>query len=133
MSPLRLIRLVLPALFPSWRFFKAVGPSPRVEARLSDTDPWSEVAAAPPRVSAQQSLVRLFWNPDRNDALFLVSLSERLIYDPSDRLRATMGRRIARRLGWQGRPFEYRLVFINREGGELVKAVCFESKTITAQ
>lgn len=82
---LRSLSLLAPALFPSWRFFRAVEPSPRIEAAFlaaPDAPPdWRPVRPPPPRLSAREALASLFWNPRRNATLYLVSCAERIMED----------------------------------------------------
>jgi len=42
---LRTLQLLLPALIPSWEFFKAVAPSPRIEYWIEEDGPFGDVAA----------------------------------------------------------------------------------------
>lgn len=84
-----LLRLLLPALIPSWRFFDRIGPAPRIEfaitATKDDRNPqWREVRPRPHRGSVGKMLVHLFWNRRRNEALYLVSCAERLVEDPTE-------------------------------------------------
>jgi hypothetical protein len=78
------LRLLLPAVIPSWRFFDAVSASPRVEYLLSTPSgepigEWREARPRPPSLSWPAMLRRMFWNPAWNESLYLVSLSERLL------------------------------------------------------
>ena len=70
------VRLLGPVLVPSWRFFDVVGPSPRIEYGFqlaADVAPacWHRLEFAPPAVSLTQMLLRLFFNAQRNDMLYL--------------------------------------------------------------
>lgn len=130
---LRLISLLLPALIPSWRFFKTVAPSPRIEYRLvakSFVGPWQEDRPRPASLSFTQMLRRLLWNPDWNEQLFLVSCSERLIEVPSQHSLDEINSRIARLLPSGTEALQFRLVFLSREGGRLVKTVEYESAPV---
>jgi hypothetical protein len=78
------LRLLLPAIIPSWRFFDAVAASPRVDYAITpapDTPnpAWAEYAPRPARVTPGAMARRMVWNAPWNEALYLVSLSERLI------------------------------------------------------
>ena len=82
---LNTLGLLLPALFPSWRFFKEVGPGPLVEYRLlkpAET-PWKEVMPRPAKLGLGSMLTRLFWNADWNAYLYLISCSERHLAEPT--------------------------------------------------
>jgi hypothetical protein len=78
------LRLLLPAMVPSWRFFNAVGDSPRIDHAVTTApdapDPtWVEVRDRVARLSLAAMARRMVWNPDWNEGLFLVSLAERLV------------------------------------------------------
>ncbi|MBP0484003.1 hypothetical protein [Sagittula salina] len=121
------MRLLLPALIPSWRFFRAVAPSPRVERRIwrnGRPGPWQPVCPRPDHVSAVQMLGRLFWNPDWNAALYLVTLSERVVEQGSSRAAAEILARASE--GFEG-VVQIRLVFVSREGGGLAREVLYQS------
>ena len=77
------LRLLLPAIVPSWRFFDGVAASPRVDYALLDepdgsAERWQEFRPRPAVLNPRTMLRRLFWNPQWNENLFLVSLAERL-------------------------------------------------------
>ena len=111
---LALLRLYLPVLFPSWRFFKEIEPSARVEYRVG-SGPWSPATARPRRVGPLAMLGRLFWNPHWNETLYLVSCAERLVSEPTDHAAAEIRARVARRERVSGR-LGFRLVFHDRNG-----------------
>ena len=75
------LRLVLPVLFPSWRFFGEIGASPRIEFRDASGH-WHDAMDRPVRLTPVARLWRLVWNPDWNEALFLSALAERLLTEP---------------------------------------------------
>ncbi|NBC37744.1 hypothetical protein GTZ99_14405 [Novosphingobium sp. FSY-8] len=82
--PLAGLRLLLPAIVPSWRFFDGVSASPRVEYALSHgaDDPapvWHPFRPRAAVVPWWRMLLRLFWNASWNEGLYLVSLAERLL------------------------------------------------------
>ncbi|SPH22644.1 hypothetical protein ASD8599_03386 [Ascidiaceihabitans donghaensis] len=122
---LRVFSLLLPCLIPSWRFFQAIEPSPRVEWRIvrdlpAPTSSWVPYNPRPQTTSVFTMLRRLFWNPAWNDDLFMVSLSERLTLAPSthsiDEIRARITQQ-ARRGAPSLSPtsqLQFRLVFISR-------------------
>ncbi|MEH3045592.1 hypothetical protein [Sphingomonas adhaesiva] len=104
--PLTGLRLLLPAIVPSWRFFDAVGDSPRIDYALlaapdGDTMDWIEVRSRPATASPGAMLRRLVWNAEWNEALFLTSLAERLLTSDDPRTVAHSERelllRVARR------------------------------------
>jgi hypothetical protein len=141
---LQTLKLLLPALIPSWRFFDWIAPSPRIEfARLKtphDTPAqWREFRPRPPRFSWRRMLTGLLWNPRWNEYLFLVSCAERLMANPtqhsdreifnrmtSDLARSEPGRGSA---DASAAPYlQYRLVFVSRDGADLRRDVTFTSK-----
>lgn len=78
---IRAFRLLLPVLFPSWRFFAEVGPSPRIEWRRIEGPchgPWRPVFIWPERISGAAQIKRLFFNPAWNAQLYLVTCAEKL-------------------------------------------------------
>jgi hypothetical protein len=136
------LKLLLPALFPSWRFFDVIGPSPRIEiALLRDPDEeqghWREVRPRRDRLDAAGYLKSFFWNPRWNETLFLVTCAERLIQHPSDlstneirdRIRADLHRadlhRDAAAGGWPY--FRFRVAFMSRLEGDVRRDVVFVS------
>lgn len=122
----RLITLLLPALIPSWRFFKAVQPSPRIEWRIKGRV-WRELSPLPRRLSFAHALGRLAWNPRWNEELYLVSLSERLIATEDPFAYAELTRRIAARTGRAPAETEFRLVFLSRKREDIRRDVLFWS------
>lgn len=132
------LRLFLPALIPSWRFFSSVAPSPRVEYALCHdtlTPPtnWQEFRPRPDRVAFSLMLRRMIWNPEWNETLFMVSCSERLIATPTRHSAQEIRHRIARDLMRRPSPpsptmvLYFRLVFWDRAGAELIKTIEYES------
>lgn len=110
------IRLLLPAVVPSWRFFETVQPSPRVEWRVEE-GAWQAFRPRPAHLPVWRMVVRLVWNPDWNEALYAVSLAERLVAEPTAHAEAEMFRLISGQVS--GR-VTFRLVFVTREGREVL-------------
>jgi hypothetical protein len=135
---MHILKLFLPALFPSWRFFDVIGPSPRIEYALLSTrqsapGPWQPFRPRPARLSFGSMLARIFWNPGWNESLFVATCAERLIQDPSDerfreildRIRAELARSSTDR---EVAPFlKVRVVFVSRQGPGLREDVAFVS------
>jgi hypothetical protein len=130
------LSLVLPAVIPSWRFFKTVAPSPRVECRVKlgggAFSNWSERFPLPDYVSLWQMLGRMLWNPDRNAQLYLVSLSERLVETGSDHAANELARRVAQALPADVTTYQFRLVCVQRQDGQLLRFVEYESDVLEA-
>lgn len=80
------IKLFLPIIFPSWRFFSSIGPSPRIDFALltsphaipSDSD-WMEIFSLPETLSLEKWLKHLFYNPRWNERLFINTCAEHLL------------------------------------------------------
>lgn len=84
-NPLRLLRLLLPVLVPSWRFFDVIAASPRIDYGWSDAvsvEPvhWHPFCPPPAVLGFGQQLCGLVWNPNRNAALYLVSCGDRVVH-----------------------------------------------------
>ena len=128
----RIFSLLLPALIPSWRFFKTVEPSPRLQWAMLD-DPaqkervWQEYRPRPQRVAPWQMLARLFWNPGWNDYLFMVTLAERLTIAPTDQAKEEVFRRIAAELPQADMHLQFRLVHVSRQGERITSEVTYLS------
>lgn len=124
------LKLLLPALIPSWRFFDVIAPSPRIEFTvLKSADDvasyWQEFRPRPAHVTIGSMIKRLFWNPQWNESLFLVSCAERMIENPTDHSYQEILKRIQTEI--KAPYLQFRLVFIRREGEVLQKETLFMS------
>lgn len=128
------LKLLAPALVPSWNFFDVIAPAPRVEYALlaspGDTSgTWRVFRPRPARVSLPEMLQRLVWNPRWNQNLFVMSCAERLAEDRTpEHSEAELFKRIAADLAAEpadpARPWLcFRLVFVHREGEVLTEEV----------
>jgi hypothetical protein len=135
---LQTLKLLLPALIPSWRFFDTIAPSPRIEFTLLSTAQdasgrWQEFRPRPARLSIGSMLIRLFWNPRWNESLFLVSCAERLMASPTEHSSQEILTRIEAELvrksiDVSATPYlQFRLVFLSREGAQLQRQITFIS------
>lgn len=137
---LRLLALLLPGLIPSWKFFKSIEPSPRVQWRLltpanGHLENWQEFHPRPQQVTVVQTIKRLFWNPQWNEYLFFVSLAERLTINPTEHSRREILQRLTHhaKSGSNGHThLQFRLVFIRRDDRNpdehaIVETVTYES------
>lgn len=129
-------RLLLPALIPAWRFFDAIGPSPRLEWRWRDSrrrplGPWHAFAPRPAALGPGQILRRLAWNPRWNEALYAMRCAERILEGERDfpvneltrRLRDALADIATEPVAY----FEFRVVAHTRADGRLVHAVAWRS------
>ncbi len=137
-APLNSLKLLLPALIPSWNFFDVVAPSPRIEyVILSEKFPldseWRPFRPRPKRISTFEMIKRLFWNPHWNDTLFATSCAERLVQDETEHSINEIFLRILEDVlvGPSQPPktshLQFRLVFIQRTGNELTQEVLYIS------
>lgn len=128
----RIISLLLPALIPSWRFFKVVEPSPRLQwAVLHDPAQeervWQEYHPRPQHVAPWQMLTRLFWNPHWNDYLFMVTLAERLTIAPTDWAKDEVFHQIAAEMPQADTHLQFRLVHVTRQTERITSEVTYLS------
>lgn len=135
---LQTLKLLLPAIIPSWRFFDIIAPSPRIEFILLKTpkdksDNWQEFRPRPEHLSFPHMLKRIMYNSLWNESLFLVSCAERLIENPTDHSSQEILKRIKAELELDSiditaTPYlQFRLVFIHRNGAYLEKHIKFIS------
>jgi hypothetical protein len=133
------MKLLLPALVPSWHFFKAVGASPRIEWALWAPDAqytplWQEFRPRPPHISPLEVAKRMFWNPAWNETLFLVSCAERWAENGTEHSLLEISNRVAAGLQSQhmtpntgSDQFCFRIVLVGREGAEVSREVIYTS------
>jgi len=135
---MKALKLFLPALFPSWRFFDVIAPSPRIDLALighpeAECSVWRECRPRPTRIRLRDIPRRLFWNAAWNETLYLATCAERLLQNPTDHSSREIRRRVrADVLGDAGdravQPyFRFRLVFVSRHDGRLRRDVAFVS------
>ena len=134
---LKSLKLLAPALIPSWRFFDTITASPRIEfvpltAADGTAGDWQEFRPRPQSLSVGAILRRLVWNPRWNETLFLTSCAERLLENPTEHSITEISTRVAATLDPAGPKgdapfFRFRLVLISREGGALQKEIAYVS------
>ncbi len=135
-----MLKLILPVIFPSWRFFSSIGPSPRIQFTflLNENDEsqvWQDFRPCPARVSFIQGLRRLFWNPEWNETLYINTCAERLFDEYSLSCEQEIMRRILVTVSRENIfhaendiYLQYRLCAVVREGSEITQPVVFMSK-----
>ena len=84
MKCINTLKLLIPALIPSWNFFDLISPSPRIQFSLLKEENdlntnWQEFHPRPNHLSFLQMIKRMLWNPAWNESLYLVSCAERII------------------------------------------------------
>lgn len=121
--------LVLPILLPAWRFFQTVEASPRIEwsGEWSGGQGWQPLCQPPARLSVARMIGSLFWNPQRNDALFMVSCAERLDARPADHSVAEIRARVRRAAGGAATALQFRVVFVWEADGTPAREVTYLS------
>ena len=112
----RLIMLFLPVLFPSWRFFAKIGAAPRVDFRLNGGS-WQCATAPCGHDTLAASIVRLFWNRNGNERLFLVTCAERLLTGNSTKDEEHLLRCLSRRVAQSGQ-LTVRIRLVDQDGEE---------------
>jgi glutamine synthetase len=140
---LHTLKLLLPAVIPSWRFFDIIAPSPRIQFTLLsaeneqclDERTWQEFRPRPAHLTVRQMLGHMLWNPWRNESLFLVSCAERLLQQPTKHSEDEILKRIVADLRADvSNPCEiathlqFRLLLVQREGSELQQGIVFHSR-----
>ncbi len=125
---LQTLKLLLPALIPSWRFFDWIAPSPRIEIKVNND--WQEFRPRPDHVSFPTMMKRMVWNPYVNENLFLASCAERLVDNPADQhsYEQILNRILADINDQKVTSLQFRLAFIHREGNALKKDIRYVSK-----
>lgn len=110
------LKLLLPALVPSWRFFDWIAPAPRIEILMEGQNDWREWRPRPQSIKPHHYIIRLFWNPQWNDHLFMASCAERLMQNPTDHSEQEIIKRIRHDLrDTTAKNFQFRLVFFARD------------------
>lgn len=137
---MQFIKLLLPALLPSWRFFDAIAPSPRVEFSLLKKEDelahsWQEFRPRPEHLRMTDMLRRLFWNPRWNETLYVMSCAERLMENQTQHSEDQILQRIRKDIASQSlhknssaRYFQFRLLIVDRSGDGLQSEVTFNSR-----
>lgn len=144
---LRTLKLLLPALLPSWRFFDTIAASPRIQYALLNTEnevpsDWHEFRPRPAQLSFMQMLRRMFWNPRWNESLFMVSCAERLMQNPTRHSEDEILNRITNELmsnsstthatpATPATQIQFRLIYVHRQGSQLQQLVTFYSRIQT--
>lgn len=134
-----MIKIILPALFPSWRFFSAIGPSPRIYYALLQNESdepvqWLEFRPKPKMLSVKEGVLRLFHNPQWNETLYINTCAERLFEGYSDmRVQEIMCRLQAAvasneiLVGERDNYLVYRIGAVMREGSSVHEQITFTS------
>lgn len=135
----QVLKLLLPALVPSWRFFDVIAPSPRIQfallnAQEQEPSEWHEFRPRPARVTFIQMLGRMVWNPLWNESLYMISCAERLLEHPTRHSEDEILKRIE--AGFKdvnahvvtATHLQFRLLVVRREGQQLQHELVFMSR-----
>lgn len=141
---LRTLKLLLPALLPSWNFFDVIAPSPRIQFSVLSTKDeiphqWHEFRPRPEKLTFMQMLKRMLWNPKWNESLFVMSCAERIITQPPQFSLQHSENEILKRItrDWigshsslspEGNYLQFRLILIQRQDKQLRKDIVFHSR-----
>lgn len=138
MNILAPLKLLLPALIPSWNFFDIISPSPRIEFSLLKSEnekalKWIEFRPRPKQLSFLKMLKRMFWNSKWNEYLYLVSCAERIMKNYTPHSETEILNRIEKELLLEQKTImathlQFRLLFIQRDRAKLIKNVVFLSR-----
>jgi len=137
---LNIVKLLLPAIIPSWNFFDVIVPSPRIQFALLKTEndsevEWHEFRPLPEHIAFLRMLKRMLWNPYWNESLFIMSCAERLIEHPTQHSENEIVKRLIFEL--KAGKFEgqlkdkthimFRLILIRREVNKLKESMAYKS------
>lgn len=94
-----MFKLLLPILFPSWRFFRSIDPSPRIEYGYCESfnespERWYPLSRIPDHFNFTSSILHLFFNPDWNQQLFMNTCAEHVFEAPNQRWENFIKKRI---------------------------------------
>lgn len=94
-----MLKYLLPIIFPSWRFFSSIGPSPRIEVgfvadKHSEPQAWLPFRALPQSINFPLGLQRLFHNPLWNERLYINTCAEHLFEGYSEFREREIGQRL---------------------------------------
>ena len=139
-----ILKLLLPILFPSWRFFSRIGPSPRIDIGwLSEKNAqpleWLPFRSLPEQMGVAAGVQRLFFNPVWNERLYLNTCAEHLL----ERDSAFHAQQIAERLlhaintgelkAGAARYLVFRVRALEMEAGQVRDDLVFMSEPIPLQ
>ncbi len=131
---------LLPILFPSWRFFSSIGPSPRIEVgfiadKNSEPLEWLPFRPLPKKINFTLGIQQLFHSPLWNERLYINTCAEHLFEDYSEFREREIGRRLVAAVlnkeivvGGEFRYLVFRIRALEFEAGQVRDDVVFVSK-----
>ena len=143
MKLLLLSKLVLPIVFPSWRFFSSIGPSPRIEFsfvgdHIAQPENWLPFRPLPKKISFIHGFCQLLHNPRWNESLYINSCAEHLFEGASVFYEQEIGLRLVNAVhsgeilnDEAAKELVYRIRALESVNGELCDEVVFVSRRFT--
>lgn len=137
-----MLNLFLPILFPSWRFFSSIGPSPRIhyaflKSEMEEPESWQEFRPRPEKISLWQSFKNLFNNPYWNETLYINTCAERLFEGYSEMREQEIMHRLLAAISANELHAEpemkyllYRITALVRQEEVIVKTITFVAKPV---
>ncbi len=139
---LHTLKLLLPALLPSWNFFDVIAPSPRIQFALLNTknetpQQWQTFRPRPDNITFKQMLTRMLWNPRWNESLFVMSCAERIIAQHTqplvrqhseDEILKRISQELSVTLSPEENYLQFRLELVQRQGEKLRHDIVFHSR-----
>ena len=135
------LKLYLPILFPSWRFFSSIGPSPRIDVgfvadKNSEPQEWLPFRPLPKKVNFTLGLQQLFHNPLWNECLYINTCAEHLFEGYSEFREREIGQRLVaaalnKKIAVDGEShyLVFRVRALESEAGQVRDEVVFVSKS----
>lgn len=135
-----MLKLLLPILFPSWRFFSSIGPSPRIEVgfaadKNSEPHAWFPFRPLAKKIDFTLGLQQLFHNPLWNERLYINTCAEHLFENYSEFYEREIGQRLVgavlnKEIAVDGKLqyLVFRIRALEVEGGQVCDDVIFVSK-----
>ena len=135
-----MLKLFLPILFPSWRFFSSIGPSPRIEMgfmvdKNSVPQQWLPFRLLPKKINFILGLQQLFHNPLWNERLYINTCAEHLFESYSEFHEKEIGVRLVSAVlnkeiiaSDEAQYLVFRIRAIETEAGQVRDDVVFVSK-----
>ena len=140
-----MFKLILPVIFPSWRFFSSIGPSPRIHYAFLQNEndephEWLEFRPRPVRVSFKEGVCRLFHNSQWNETLYINTCAERLFEGYSEMREQEIMKRILAAVSAQqiaaasdSKYLVYKISAVIREAQKVTQSVTFVAKPVLLQ
>jgi len=136
-----LLKLLIPALVPSWNFFDVITPSPRIQFTLFGSNDdvqteWQEYRPRPAHLTMFQMIGRMFWNAKWNETMFLIGCAERLMVNPTphseneilNRMIDDFSRKFSEIDLNDKTHLQFRLIVVQRQNNELTQEITYYSR-----